>query len=135
MPSGADKTRALSLRALVVFCALLSLCVSDNVGPRLLPLPHGPEAATTPGRFEQGQSASPAPSHGRTEGRRVEMTSAPQSRAAAERHSTQVAAHAPQFDLASPPAGLLSRPELSPPSGESSAPFSRPKGRAPPRHV
>jgi hypothetical protein len=135
MASGTDKARALSLRALVVFCALLSLCVSDNVGPRLLPLPHGPGLAPTPAPFDPGQAAAPGPSHGRTEGRRVEMVSAPQSRAGAERQTTQSAALAPKFELAAAPAPRSLRRELYPPSGQNSAPFSHPKGRAPPRLV
>ena len=135
MASGTDKTRALSLRAFVVVCALLSLCVSDNVGPRLLPLPHVPEFAPTQGPFDPGQTASPAPPQGRTERGRVEMLSAPQSRAGAERQSPHAAAHTPEFKLAIPSAPHSLRRELYPSLAESSAPFSRPKGRAPPRLV
>jgi hypothetical protein len=135
MASGTDSTRALSLRALVIFCALLSLCVSDNVGPRLLPLPPVNELASTSGPFYWGQAASPAPSQGRTRGARVEVISAPQTRAGAERQSPQVAAHAPKFELAAPSAPRSKGREPYPPFCESSAPFSRPKGRAPPRLV
>jgi hypothetical protein len=135
MASGTDRTRALSPRALVIFCALLSLCVSDNVGPRLLPLPPVAELASTSGPFDRGQAASPTPSQGRTRGARVEMISASQARTGAERQSPQVAAHAPKFELAAPSAPRSAGRDLYPPFCESSAPFSRPKGRAPPRLV
>ena len=127
--------RLLDRRAVIVVGALLVLCVSDNVGPRLLPLPPPPVLASTTKPADQRQGASRAPAQSRTTGARVEMVSAPQSRAASERQSPHAAAHAPKFDLAAPPAPPAPGLELDRPSGESSAPFSRPKGRAPPRLV
>ena len=128
-------TKFQAARALLVLGVLVSLCVSDNVGPRLLPLPSSPELASAPGLLDMGQAASPTPSHGRTTGARVEMVSASQSRAGAERQSPHAAAHAPKFELSVPSAPYSLRRELHPPFAESSAPFSRPKGRAPPRLV
>jgi hypothetical protein len=113
---------------------LVSLCVSDNVGPRLLPLPSISELASAPQASDPWEAASRVPARGKTEGARVDMVTAPQSRAGAERQSPH-AARAPKFELAVPPAPRSLRPELYPPSAESSAPFARPKGRAPPRLV
>ncbi|HEY9284762.1 MAG TPA: hypothetical protein VIP46_15000 [Pyrinomonadaceae bacterium] len=127
--------RLLNRRALVVVGALLVLCVSDNVGPRLLPLPPLPELVSTPKPADQRRVASRAPSQSRTTGARVEIVSAPQGRAASERQSPQAAAHAPKFALAAPLAPTSPSLEPYQPSGERSAPFSRPKGRAPPRLV
>jgi hypothetical protein len=135
MARDAIMTKFQATRALLVLGVLVSLCVSDNVGPRLLPLPSSPELASVMGLFELGRAASPTPSHGRTTGARVEMVTAPQSRAGAESKSPHAAAHAPKFELAVPSAPYSLRRELYPPSAESSAPFSRPKGRAPPRLV
>lgn len=128
-------TRLPAARVLLILGVLASLCVSDNVGPRLLPLPPVSELASTVKPSERGPVASHAPSHSRTTGVRVEMLSAKQPRAGAERSSSQAAAHTAKFDLAVPPARALPGWELYRPSAESSAPFSRPKGRAPPRLV
>ena len=135
MASDAALFKLPATRVLLILGVLASLCVSDNVGPRLLPLPPLPELASaseTPGR---GHAASRTPAHGRMTGARVEMVSAPQSRAGAERQSPQTAAHAPKFELVVPSAPHTLTRELYPPSSESSAPFSRPKGRAPPRFL
>lgn len=126
-------TRLPAARVLLILGALASLCVSDNVGPRLLPLPQVSELALTVRPSGRGPVASHTPSHSRTSGVRVEMVSAPQSRVGAERQSPHAAA--PKFELAVPPAPRSLRRELYPPSNELSAPFARPKGRAPPRLV
>lgn len=128
-------TKFPAARVLIILVALVSLCVSDNVGPRLLPLPPTAELASTPGPSDRGHATSHTPSQDRTEGARVEMISAPQSRAGAERQSPQVAAHAPKFELAVPSTPRSLRLERYLPCAESSATFSRPKGRAPPRLV
>ncbi|HEU4596511.1 MAG TPA: hypothetical protein VFS10_15350 [Pyrinomonadaceae bacterium] len=128
-------TRFPATRVLLILGALLSLCVSDNVGPRLLPLPPSPELAPAPGLFERGQTASRTTPHGGTEGARVEMASATQNRAGAERQSPQAAARAPKFEIVIPSTPRLLRWEDHPPFAERSTPFSRPEGRAPPRTV
>jgi hypothetical protein len=135
MPSGTDETSTLSLRALIIFCALLSLCVSDNVGPRLLPLPPVSELASASVWPDRGHSTSRAPSHSRPGGARVDMVSAPQSRAGAGSQSPQEAANTPKFELIAPTAPRRLKREVHPPSAECSAPFARPLGRAPPRLV
>ena len=127
-------TRLTAARVLIILGVLVSLCVSDNVGPRLLPLPSISELASAPGAFDPREAASRVPARGKTEGARVEMVTAPQSRAEAERQAPH-AAGAPKFELPVPLAQLPLRRELHPPSAESSAPFARPKGRAPPRLV
>ncbi|MCA1612658.1 MAG: hypothetical protein LC795_04765 [Acidobacteria bacterium] len=126
--------RLTAARVLIILGVLVSLCVSDNVGPRLLPLPSISELASAPRAFDPGEAASRSPARGKTEGARVEMVTAPQSRAGAERQSPH-AAGAAMFELAIPPAPRSLRRELYPPTAESSAPFARPKGRAPPRLV
>ena len=126
-------TRLPAERVLLIIGALISLCVSDNVGPRLLPLPLVPGLGSTAGLPGRGQAASHTPSHGRTTGARVQMVSAPKIRAGAERPLPLSAAHAPKFELAIPSAPHPLLRGLYPQLAESSAPFSRPKGRAPPR--
>ena len=128
-------TKLRAARVLLILGVLVSLCVSDNVGPRLLPLPLTAELTSAPVPSDQGQAASRTPSHGGTIGARVEMVSAPQSRAGADRQSPHAAAHTPKFELAVPSAPHSLRRELYPSLAESSVPFSRPKGRAPPRPV
>jgi hypothetical protein len=128
-------TKQAAARILIIFGALVSLCVSDNVGPRLLPLPPVSELASVPGASDRRPAASGAPAQDKTEGARVEMVTAPQSRSGAHRQSSQAAALAPKFALAVPTAPRPLRWEVHPPSAESSTPFSRPKGRAPPRLV
>jgi len=135
MARDAATTKFQAARVLLILGVLASLCVSDNVGPRLLPLPLAPELASSPVSSDPGQSASRTPSHGGIIGARVEMVSASQSRAGAERQSPHAAAHTPEFKLAIPSAPHSLRRELYPSLAESSAPFSRPKGRAPPRPV
>ena len=134
MARDAAMNRLTAARVLIILGVLVSLCVSDNVGPRLLPLPSLAELPSAPGVFDPWRAASRAPSHGRTERARVEMVTAPQSRVGAERQSPHAAA-APKFELAVPPAPRTLRREPYPPSAERSVPFARPLGRAPPRLV
>ncbi len=96
-------TKLTAARVLIILGVLVLLCVSDNVGPRLLPLPSISELASAPQAFDPGEAASRAPARGKTEGARVEMVTAPQSRAGAERQSPHAAARALKFELAVPP--------------------------------
>ena len=64
MVSGMNKTRALGLRAFVIFCALLSLCVSDTVGPRLLPLPGAVVTTTADRRYSKAPTSLQSPHAG-----------------------------------------------------------------------
>ncbi|HLL75993.1 MAG TPA: hypothetical protein VK421_12115 [Pyrinomonadaceae bacterium] len=120
-------------RALLVAGVLLSLCASDNVGPRLLPLPVSAETAAASRQLDQGGTASRAPSRDKAFGARVEMASAQQSRAGAGRQLTHASAAASKPVLPSTLPAHLLRGEPYSPIRESSANFSRPRGRAPPR--
>lgn len=135
MARDAAITNFTATRVLLILCALVSLCVSDNVGPRLLPLPPAPEAVSLPSPSDRMPATSPTPSQGGTNDARVEMAQAPQSRVGAGRHSSQGAAHTPKFELDAPPARPLTGWEDYQSSAESTASFSRPIGRAPPQPV
>lgn len=133
MPSGSDKTRALSLRALIIFCALLSLCVSDTVGPRLLPLPASASgSAATAWQAADGADVTPAPSGGETAVVRVAMAAPGRKQAGAE--------HQPLHDAARAAEVLLTVPAVERQPAHTSyyyvlvtsAAVSRPPGRAPP---
>lgn len=131
----AAMTNFTATRVLLILCALVSLCVSDNVGPRLLPLPPAAEAVSLPLPSDGTPATSPTPSQRETDDARVEMAPAPQSRVGAGRHSSQGAAHTLKFELDAPPARPLPGWEDYQHSAESTAPLSRPKGRAPPQPV
>src|SRR5919112_1139358 len=92
MPSATNKTRALSLRALVIFCALLSLCVSDTVGPRLLPLPGVVTSVAADRQALEGTNVTPTPSRGETAVVRVAMAPPVRKEAGGEQHTLHVAA-------------------------------------------
>lgn len=133
MPSGKDETRALSLRALIIFCALLSLCVSDTVGPRLLPLPAA--AAHSASHTQTVEDASPAPSGGASELVRVVMAAPARKHDGAGHHSLHAIPHA-DVRLVTPPGIALTYLQTTcPPSPASSAAVTRPPGRAPPPSV
>jgi hypothetical protein len=127
-----EKAVKAKARALLVLGVLLSLCASDNVGPRLLPLPVSAESAAAARQLDQGESAARAPSRGRAFRARVEMAQAPKSRAGAGRQLTHAAA-TPKLGLTKPPAARHPRGGPYSPVGESSADYSRPGGRAPPQ--
>ncbi len=135
MISGTNRTRALSLRAFVVICALLSLCVSDTAGPRLLPLPG---AVATAAADRQGLAASdvtPVPSRQDTAVVREAMAPPTRKVAGGERHTLHITAGVAKA-LVSPPVGVPSsvRATFSP-APQSSAAVTRPPGRAPPLSV
>lgn len=135
MASGADRTRALSLRALVIFCALLSLCVSDTVGPRLLPLPATMESAAADRQAVEGADVTPAPSRGGTAAVREVMAPPARKQAGAERHTLHVTTAVAE-GLVKPPAEVPSSPRATySPAPQSSAAVTRPPGRAPPLTV
>lgn len=121
-------------RALLIIGALVSLCVSDGVGPRLLPLPlsHGDIAyAEARQGFDPAASRAPAPTKG--PGPRVEMAAAPQNRAGAGQQQVQVAAHAPGGVFEAPARVVVGVAAEYRPLSPVAAPALRPPGRAPPR--
>lgn len=133
MARRSDKTAKRKARALFILGVLLSLCASDNVGPRLLPLPAPPESAAAARHLDHGEAASRAPARGRASGARVEMASTPKSRAGAGRQLTPAVANTPRVGLPSPLVAGLLRGEPYSPVRESYANVWRPRGRAPPQ--
>ncbi len=135
MASGTDRTRALSVRALVIFYALLSLCVSDTVGPRLLPLPEAAARTAADRQAVESTGLNPTPSRGDSAVAREAIAPAARRQAGTQRHSLHVAAgvaeglvEPPTFLPSSARAGYSSAPQ-------SSAALTRPPGRAPPLSV
>jgi hypothetical protein len=130
------KARAGKWRALLIIGALISLCLSDTVGPRLLPLPVS-EIVTA---FAEGQpgiepAASRAPSPTKNSSPRVEMAATAQNRAGADHKHVQAAVHAPRGVLEAPPPIILYALNAHQPLYSLTAQVSRPPGRAPPRLV
>ena len=123
--------RLLNRRAIVVVGALLVLCASDGVGPRLLPLPALARVASATSETDSRQTAPRDTSHSAA-ATRVAMITAPQIQAAKERPQRQAAAHTPESTLS--PQALTATPAPGqPPVRESTGHFSRPRDRAPPR--
>jgi hypothetical protein len=135
MPSVTVKTKALRLRALLIIGALVSLCVSDTVGPRLLPLPVATGHAASERQPLENIEITSAPSGGNSIVARESMAAPARKQAGAERHSPHVASHAacglflPTFDAV---AFTHTTCALILPS---SAKTTRPPGRAPPLSV
>ena len=126
------KTRAPGLRALVIFCALLSLCVSDTVGPRLLPLPGAASVLAAGVHAAGGADVTPAPSRGGSAVVREAMAPPARKHAGAEHNSLHVAARAAE-PLVTPPADARAFIQTTyTPVPVSPAVTTRPPGRAPP---
>ena len=68
-------------RPFLVVAALISLCVSNNVGPSFLPLPVVTDRATETPQEKQHDKASRAPSHTESDSFRVPMMGQTQKRA------------------------------------------------------
>ena len=123
-------------RALLIIGALVSLCLSDGVGPRLMPLPVS-DAATASAEAQQGidPAASRAPSPKKGSGPRIEMAATAQNRAGARHQQAPTATHAPQGMLEAPAVIILKVRGAYGPLLSFTAPVSRPPGRGPPRLV
>ena len=123
----------IAVRALFTLGALISLCVSDTVGPRLLPLPaSATRAAAVPQAVE---GASRAPLGNTSQVVRVAMAAPTPKQEGAGRHSLHLIPHA-DVELVTPP--CVARTFLqttSTPSPAASAAVTRPPGRAPPPSV
>ena len=130
------KTGTVKWRALLIIGALISLCLSDTVGPRLLPLPvsEAVTIASDEGRqgIEPAASRAPAPTKGSCP--RVEMAATAQNRAGADHKHVQVAAHTPRSMFEAPADIILDAPGAFRPLHSASL-VSRPQGRAPPRLI
>ena len=123
-------------RVLLIIGALVSLCLSDGVGPRLMPLPVS-EAATASAEVQQGDdpATSRAPSPVKGSSQRVEMAATAQNRAGARHQQVQTAAHAPQGIFLAPAIIILKVHGAYGPLLSFTASVSRPPGRGPPRLV
>ena len=136
MRPGNIKAGTVKWRALLIIGALVSLCLSDGVGPRLIPLPVS-EAATASADVQQGNapaaSRMPSPINGSAP--RVEMAGTAQNRAGARHQQAQTATHAPQGMLEAPAVIILKVRGAYGSLLSFTAPVSRPPGRGPPRLV
>lgn len=131
------KAGTVKWRALLIIGALISLCLSDTVGPRLLPLPVS-ELATTaypdaPLGAEPTASRAPSPTKG--SGPRVEMAATSHGRAGADHKHVQVAIHTLRGMFEAPADTISYAPSAYQPLYSLKAQDSRPPGRAPPRLV
>ncbi len=125
------RSRFFQLRAFLVFAALLSLCVSNNVGPCFLPLPLVSDRIAGIAQTDQGGKASPVPYPPEADSFRVPMMAHNQKRAVKE-PPPQSGGTTPGTDLLffnpAKVANKLSFPFFL----FTSAPFSQSPGRAPP---
>ena len=130
------KARPRIKRGILIICALVSLCLSDGVGPRLMPLPV-PEAAPASAELRQvnDPAASSVPSPAKGSSPRVVMAAAAQNRAGSPDQQVQTAIHAPQGMFEAPAVVSLKVHGDYGPLLSFSAPVSRPPGRGPPRLV
>ncbi|HLL73180.1 MAG TPA: hypothetical protein VK363_17210 [Pyrinomonadaceae bacterium] len=120
-------------RALLVVIALVTLCVSDNIGPRLLPLPVSPEFSTATTQGNQ-DVASPLAASGESNCFRVPIIAQIHKRGSLQFEpppATHAPGHAPAQPVTAQTASQHPRASLL----ITSAPVSQPSGRAPPSHV
>ena len=126
--------RILGLRALIIVSALISLCVSNNVGPSFLPLPVVRDRPAEKPQDNQGDTASRWPSPAESDSFRVPMMGQKQNRAATE-PQTQPFATTPKSDFVLPDDSRVPAELCFAVSFFTSASVSQPPGRAPPRLV
>jgi len=127
------KAGTVKWRALLIIGALISLCLSDTVGPRLLPLPVSEVViASADGHSGAEPAASRAPSPTKDASPRVEMAATAQNRAGADYRHGQVATHALRGVIEPPRGVILDTPNACRPLYSFAALVSRPPGRAPP---
>lgn len=123
----------LAVRALFTLGVLLSLCVSDTVGPRLLPLPAvAAHAAAHPLTVE---AFSTAPSEPNPTVVRVAMAAPARRQEGAGHHLLQAATPACGGHITPPGEARTFRQTTCSQSPISSAAVTRPPGRAPPLSV
>lgn len=131
------KAGTVKWRALLIIGALISLCLSDTVGPRLLPLPVSELITTAPVDGPPGPepAASRNPPSSKGLGPRVDIAATSQNRAGANHQHVQAASHTPQGVLQAPARIILDTLNNYQPLYSLTAQVSRPPGRAPPRLV
>lgn len=123
------------MRALIILGVLFSLCVSNNVGPRLLPLPSLTASASAVKQVSLYTTASHLPTPDGTDTFRVAIAAPTNKRAGSEISPLPLAAHAPQSSLLPP--GDVGNPERFVYQSHlvTSPSLSRPQGRAPPLSI
>ena len=121
-------------RAFLVFAALISLCVSNNVGPSFLPLPLIPDRIAETPQKNQRDTASRVPSPAESDSFRVPMMGQKQNRAATD-PKTQPFATTPKAGFVLPTEARVAAELGFPIPLINSASVSQPPGRAPPRLV
>ncbi|HKS26622.1 MAG TPA: hypothetical protein VJS44_02325 [Pyrinomonadaceae bacterium] len=121
------------MRALIIIGALVSLCVSNNVGTRLLPLPAAAQAYA--GHLSPNPAASNLPASSKTAAFRVAIAAPAQKRAGAERQPLSVAAHTPKGVSTGPAEARIFKRPVYTPLQSTSAYAAQPPGRAPPCSV
>lgn len=127
-------SRFFDLRAFLVIAALISLCVSNNVGPCFLPLPVVTDRVAENQQKNQRSTASRPPSPAESDSFRVPMMAQTQKRADKEPQPEPLAATLKGGFVLPSDAGVAT--EFSYPiSLFTPASVSQPPGRAPPRLV
>lgn len=127
------KAGIVNWRGLLVIGVLISLGLSDGVGPRFMPLPVS-EVITASTEKQQGpeDTASRAPSPTTRSNPRIEMAATAQNRAGDARRQVQPATHAPQGMFEVPEDIISDILGAYGPLYSLTAFASRPRGRAPP---
>lgn len=128
------KTRLFELRSLFVIAAIISLCVSNNVGPSFLPLPVLTDRLAEIPQQNQRDKASGLPSSAESDSFRVPMMGQKQNRAATKPH-TQPVATTPKAGFVLPSNARVAAELDFPIPLFTCASVSPPPGRAPPRLV
>ena len=120
-------------RAILVVGALLSLCVSDSAGPRLLPLPSLSVPLTVNGFAANSDThTSPTPNRNREPNTYFQMVAGSQYRARDRHCHAQPIAHAPEASVDLKPSSFTTSTETYAHLIFRTASLSIPTGRAPP---
>lgn len=132
MTLGTIISRVFEVRAYLIFAALISLCVSNNVGPSFLPLPVVTDRVANNPHENQRETASRRPFPSESDSFRVPMMGQTQKRAAKEPQPQRVGTTL-RAGLVLPNDPRVATERSFPVSLFTSASVSRPPGRAPPR--
>lgn len=126
-------SRFFRLRVALVFATLLSLCVSNNVGPSFLPLPvvTGLAAENRQDNQQKNTASRPAPSSAESDSLRVPMLAQSQKRADKDQPTQPLVATLKASFIEPDPSIAIAETNylISPVTSPS---VSQPPGRAPP---
>jgi len=134
MMVGTIISRIFQLRALLVLATLISLCVSNNVGPSFLPLPIVKDRIAEKPQENQRDTASRCPSPTQSDSFRVPMMGQAQKRAVKELQAQPLGTTL-RAGLVLPNDARVATELSFSVSQFTSASVSQPPGRAPPRLV